>query len=159
MAGTRLGQSPWPQPLALPSQLSEKGEKTRRLRAPPGHKEFSGRVADSPQMKFNEKQSHRQKPRHKQTMPHPQKFQHATRILIHQLGPLVVHVLGLSDRRRELSSWGWAGHPLLHEQYAGIQTEEAWSLIHDVKRCSGRGASLRSPQEHTTSRSVLAIAS
>lgn len=92
-------------------------------------------------------------------MPHPQKFQHSTRILIHQLGPLVVHVLGLSDRRRELSSWGWAGHPLFHEQYVGIQTEEAGSLVHDFKRCTGRGASLRSPWEHTTRRSVLAIAS
>ncbi|EPY78987.1 hypothetical protein CB1_000976001 [Camelus ferus] len=50
-------------------------------------------------------------------MPHPQKFQHSTRILIHQLGPLVVHVLGLFDRRCKLSSWGWAGHPFFHEQY------------------------------------------
>ena len=132
----------------LLGRVGRRGSRQETASLCQGYREFSQRMADSLQMKFNEKQSHRQKPRHKQTMPHPQKFQHSTRILIHQLVPLVVHVLGLFDRSCELSSWGWAGHPFFHEQQVGIQNEKAGSLIHNFENCGGRGARLRSPQEH-----------
>lgn len=129
------------------------GAEDRRLQAPPGHRGGSERWRAPRQTKFKEKRSHRQQPRHKQPMPHAQKFQHAARVLIHQLAPvvphvLVAHVLGLSDRRGELSSWGWAGHPFFHEQQAGLQNEKAGSLIHSLKHRDGRGARLGSPQGH-----------
>lgn len=100
---------------AFPSQQKRlKGKKAGTHKPPEWHSHRWLHIFSTNEVQW--KQAHRQKPRHKQPMPHPQKFQHSTCVLIHQLAPLVVHVLGLSDRRCELSSWGWARHPFFHEQ-------------------------------------------
>lgn len=58
-------------------------------------------------------------------MPHAQKFQHPTRVFIHQLAPLVVHVLGLLGRWGEFGSRAFARYPFFHEQQVvRIQSEK-----------------------------------
>lgn len=96
-------------------------------------------MANSQWLNLKKTWSHRKQPRHKQAMPHPQKFQHPTCILIHQLAPLVMHVLGLFDRRGELGSRSFARYPFFHQQQVVSIQSEKNRLLTPISRSAMRG--------------------